>query len=389
MKNFDVKSQTVVEAQAKLFDALKSDNEDAQKEALAGVFSAIADEVKAEAAANVTTANQQYQDNQILMNRGARKPLTSAERKYFNAVIEKKGWEGLNEVFPVTIVEDVLTQIEREHPILSKIDMVPVDGIMKFITAKPGAQTAFWGDICEDIRQVILDGFEVKDLTAFKLSGFVVMCKGMIELGPEWLATYITRSLYEIMSTSLEMAVVDGTGTGDKMPIGMTKSLYGVVDGVYQDKEAVALTDFSAKSLGGIRAALAEAKADNGQVSVLVNPVTYWVKMFPSLAVQTSDGKWVLSNMPTGEEIITSHAVPEGKAIFGNLKNYFLGVAGAVRIDKYEQTLAIEDLDLYIAKLYGNGSPKSANAFFVADLTNVEGATPVELDAPSDPVVGG
>lgn len=387
MKNLDLGNELVVNAQAKLFDALKTDNEDQQKEALEGVFSAIAEEIKIEAKKEIDQRQDHAQDSNILMNRGTHKPLTSYERKYFNAVVEKKGWAGLDLAFPTTIIEDVLSKIETEHPILSKIDVVSVEGIMKFVYAKPNAMTAYWGDICEDIRQLILEGFEVVDLTAFKLSGFVVMCKGMIELGPDWLATYITRSLYEIMNASLELAVVDGSGTKNKMPIGMTKSLFGVVDGEYKDKTPVALTEITPASIAGIRAALAKTKNANGPISVLVNPVTYWTKIFPILADKDSNGKWVVGNLPSGEEIIQSNAVPEDRLIFGNLKNYFLGVAGNVRIDRYEQTLAIEDLDLYIAKFYGNGAPKDANAFFIADVSGVTGANMAKID--KAPVVGG
>lgn len=361
-------------------NALKEGTEEQQQEAFVGVMTAIADEVKAEAKASIGKVNEDYQDDQILMNRGTHKPLTSKERKYFAAVVEKGGFDKVDEAMPTTITEDVLTKISVEHPILSKVDRVSTKALNKFIYAKPGAQTAFWGDIAEDIRQLILDGFKVANMDSFKLSGFVVILKGMIELGPEWLATYVTRSLEEIMSHSLEIAIVAGEGPGSKQPIGMTKALSGVVDGVHPDKTPVALTDLSALAMAGLRAGLSKNKTDNGTVEVLVNPLTYWLKLFPALAEKV-DGKWVLGNLPTGETIIQSHAVPEDRLVYGVLKNYFLAVSGDVRINSYDQTLAIEDLDLYIAKFFGNGTPKDANAFYVADLSGITGA----ILPPSEP----
>jgi HK97 family phage major capsid protein len=387
MKNFDLGNKTMDEARQKLMSALKDDNEQEQQDAFLGIMDAIAEETKAEAQASIARANEGYQDEQILMNRGTHKPLTTQEKKYFNAVVEKGGFEDVEEVFPTTIVEDVLSNIEKEHPILSKVDLIPTKALMKYIYAKPNAQTAFWGDIRADIRQIILDGFKVANLESYKLSGFVVILKGMIELGPGWLATYVTRSLREIMSNSLELAVVDGEGPGATddegdapQPVGMTKSLTGVVDGVHPDKTPVVLNDFEPASMAGLRAALAEAETDNGNVSVLVNPTTYWLKLFPNLATKV-DNRWTLSNLPTGEEIIPSHAVPQDRLIYGNLKNYFLAVSGNVRINYYDQTLAIEDLDLYIAKFFGNGIPKDPNAFFVADISGVEGGTIAPLDS--------
>lgn len=393
MKNFDLENnQTFKDAQKRLTKALTEGDKEARKDAIQDIMTAIAVETKEEAKKEVQNgirqANNQFNDEQVLMNRGTNKPLTSKERKYFNEVIEKKTFDPdvVDELFPTTLVTDVISQIEQEHPILSRIDMVNTAGLVKYIFSKPGSKLAFWGEIRSDIRQLILDGFEIANLQSYKLSGFVVILKGMLELGPDWLATYVTRSLREIMSHTLEVAIVAGKGPGAMdgaekapQPVGMVKSLTGVVDGVHPDKTPVVLNDLTPKSMAGLRAAIAKAKTDNGTVSVLVNPTTYWTKLFPNLSVQV-DGKWTLSNLPTGEEIIPSHAVPEERMIYGNLKNYFLAVSGDVRINKYTETLAIEDLDLYIAKFFGNGIPKDANAFFVADISGIQGATVAPLD---------
>lgn len=66
--------------------------------------------------------------------------------------------------------------------------------------------------------------------------------------------------------------------------------------------------------------------------------------------------------------------------VFGVLKNYLLVVAADVEITEYKETLAIEDMDLYVAKFFGKGIPKNENAFFVADVTTIEGATVPELE---------
>ena len=226
---------------------------------------------------------------------------------------------------------------------------------------------------------MILDGFDVIDIKSSRLSGFVPVCKGMLELGPDWLANYVITFIQEIMSASLELAIVQGTGK--EQPIGMIKKLSGATDSVYPDKDKVTLADFKSKSLAGIRAGLAKAKTDTGNVVIVVNPLTYWEKVFPNLAYQTVNGTWVLDKLPTGEEIIKTYACPENVLIFGDLQNYFLGVASDVRIDKYTETLAIEDMDLYIAKFYGYGLAKDKNAFFVADVSTVDGATVATLEA--------
>jgi len=113
---------------------------------------------------------------------------------------------------------------------------------------------------------------------------------------------------------------------------------------------------------------------------MMVNPQTYRAKVFPKLAVRDANGQWVVTGLPTGDEIIQSHAVPVDRAIFGVPENYFLGVAGDVEIKSYDQTFAIEDMDLYIAKFFGNGISKNVNAFFIADISGMAGATVPTLE---------
>lgn len=377
MKNLDA-IKNMDELRGKLFEAINSGDEAAQKQAFGefaqGIENAVAERAKAEIENRVTG----YSDDQILVARGLKKPLTSEEKKYFNAVVEKKGFDGLETAMPKTIIADVFKNIKEEHPLLSRINMHNTEGLAQFFTASKTKATAFWGNIIDDIKQMILSGFKVVDLKSAKLSGFVPVSKAMLELGPDWLANYVMTLIREIMSASLEMAVV--TGTGKEQPIGMMKKLSGATDSVYPDKAEIVLADFKPKSMAGIRAALAEAKTDSEGVCIMVNPRTYWEKVFPSLAFQTVNGTWVTDKLPTGEEIIRTYAVKKDKLVIGDPQNYFLGVSGEMRIDHYKETLAIEDMDLYIAKMFAYGLATDQNAFFVADVSTVEGATVAALE---------
>lgn len=377
MKNLD-NIKNLEDARKELFEAMMSEDAEKQEVAFTNFTEALQEDIMNKANEKIKNIGNEYNDKQILINRGIMKPLTSTEMKFFNEVVERKGFEGVKSAFPVTIIQDVFKKLKTEHPLLSKIDMVDTTGLAKYIFAKPNKATGFWGPICEDIKQMIIAAFEEVDLDSSRLSGFVAVCKGMIELGPEWLAEYIITLIYEIMSTSLEIAVV--AGDGKNKPIGMIKKLSGAVDSVYPDKDKVTLSELDYNSLVGIRAALAKAHLDGAGVSVLVNPVSYWSKLFTALVLRTPEGEFVRDRLSTGEEIIESYAVPEDTLVIGNPANYFLGVSGDVRIDKYTETLAIEDMDLYIAKFYGFGVAKDPNAFFVADIAGVKGATVPKLE---------
>ena len=376
MKNLDAKNMTTI--RQNLFDSMQSEDKDVQVKAFADFTDALQEDIMNRAKAEMENLTNSTSDNQILVNRGVRKAFTSEEMKYFNAVVAREGFAGVEEQFPVTIVQEIFNNLKTEHPLISRVDAKDVTGLVTFVLANPNAATAYWGPICADISQMILEGFKEISLKASRLSGFVAICKGMLDLGPNYLGQYIYETIYEIMSTALEVAIV--TGDGQNKPVGMLKSLSnGTVQGdstvIYADKVPVALTDLTPATLSGPRALLAEKKLDKGEVLFIVNPVTYFLKVFPKLAKQTDSGAWVVTNLPTGETVVQSHAVPVDKAIVGDAKNYFLGVSGALSLTEYKETLAIEDMNLYIAKMYATGQPKDKDAFIVLGLTGISGGT--------------
>ena len=376
MKNLDAKNMTTI--RQNLFDSMQSEDKDVQVKAFADFTDALQEDIMNRAKAEMENLTNSTSDNQILVNRGVRKAFTSEEMKYFNAVVAREGFAGVEEEFPVTIVQEIFNNLKTEHPLISRVDAKDVTGLVTFVLANPNAATAYWGPICADISQMILEGFKEISLKASRLSGFVAICKGMLDLGPNYLGQYIYETIYEIMSTALEVAIV--TGNGQNKPVGMLKSLSnGTVQGdstvIYADKVPVALTDLTPATLSGPRALLAEKKLDKGEVLFIVNPVTYFLKIFPKLAKQTDSGAWVVTNLPTGETVVQSHAVPVDKAIVGDAKNYFLGVSGALSLTEYKETLAIEDMNLYIAKMYATGQPKDKDAFIVLGLTGISGGT--------------
>ena len=190
MKNLD-NVITVEDARKEFFDAMVTNEEAKIEESFTNFTKALQDEVMARANEQIKNVGAEYNDKQILVNRGLMKPLTSTEMKFFNEVVERKGFEGITAAFPTTIIQDVFKKLRTDHPLLSRIDMRDTTSLATYIFAKPNTAKGFWGPICEDIKQMILAGFQEVDLESSRLSGFVAVCKGMIELGPEWLAEYI------------------------------------------------------------------------------------------------------------------------------------------------------------------------------------------------------
>lgn len=379
----DKKSKQLEAATQNMYAALQSGDEGQQEEAFQGFSLALAEEMKGNVQSEVAKFENGRMDDNIMAKRANRFQLTSKEKKFFAEAVEKQTVDGLDEVFPKTIIETIMEGLSQEHPVLSAIDTRYTEAAIKYIYADHAEATAFWSEIPADIRQILIGSFKSLDMSVAKLSGFIALPKGYFQLGPNWLAQYVTTFLREVMSATLENAVINGDGK--LKPIGMMRRLSGSTDGVYPEKTATPITELTPMSLGGPRALLAQEKMLNGQISFVANPVTLETKINPNLFFQNeTDGSWKKLPLPNGEQIVPSYAVPEDRAVIGNLKNYLLAVAGDVEIKKYEETLAIEDMDLFIAKMFSNGLAKNPNAFVVLDVSGIEGVTVPDADPKAD-----
>lgn len=382
MERLDLKKQEVMDVRNEMVEAFKGEDAVLQEKAFNKVLDMMQNEIMDEANGKIDRVFSNKSDENVLVTRGIRKAWTADEKKFFNAVIERKGFEGVEGLFPVTIIEEVFNNLTRNHPLLSRIDAKNTTAVTRMIFSVPQTAKAYWGPICADIKQMIINGFKEVDLKTSRLSGFVAICKGMLELGPDWLGRYVMEAIYEIMNTEFEIGIV--TGDGKNKPIGISRKLSGATDGVYPEKPATEITAIDAKTFLGVRAALATANMVNGPISLLVNPADAAAKIaIASIYQVPATGQYVQAGLPGVDDIVESYAVPVGKAYMGNLKNYFLGIAGQMRIDRYEETLAIEDMTLYIAKMYAYGQPKDMNAFFALDISKVTGITIPALETPA------
>ncbi len=127
-----------------------------------------------------------------------------------------------------------------------------------------------------------------------------------------------------------------------------------------------------------------DGKRNPSNVLLIVNPVDYWSKIYGYTTRPNMDGTYIYNVLPIPGKIVKSNAVPKGKLIAGMAKDYFLGLGGAQRLDVYDQTRAIEDEDLYIAKMYANGRAEENESFLVYDISEMkDSGTAVTTPAPT------
>ena len=378
-----MKSKDVIKAelQAKFGEALNSENPEAIVAALSdfamGVQADVLDDFR---------KYQQTQDGEVLARRGVRQ-LTCEETKFYNAWANavktgdfKAAFTGLPDAFPETIIDSVIDEIKKTHPLLSVINFKNTSTLTRILVNKQVSQLATWGSLGSKITEELDGAIGRIDLTLCKLTAFMAISKDMLDAGPQWMDAYVRETLAEASAASLEKAIV--TGTGKDQPIGMDRDVSDTVTvtaGVYPQKTALAVTDFTPVSYGTLLSKLAqdrngEARAV-GKVILIVNPVDYFTKVFPATTVRATDGTYNRDVLPFPTTVIQSAAVASNKAILGIPEQYFLGVGpggGKGKIEADDSVRFLDDERVYKTKLYANGRPMDDNSFLHLDITNLK-----------------
>lgn len=337
-------------------------------------------------------------DNSVRASRGER-VQTPTEKEYYTKLADamkakdpRAVMTDINLVMPETIFTQVFDNLRTDHPLLRRIQFQNTNGVIRFLMNMNGYQRAAWGPLCADIVKDLTSGFKEVDSTLLKLSAFIPMCKAMLDLGPEWLDRYIREILYEALANGLEYGIVNGTGKDE--PIGMIRQVgddVTVTGGVYPEKAAVKVADFSLATMGNLASIL--AAHPNGQARnvddliMVVNPQDYYQKVGPATMMQTPQGTYV-STMPYDVQTIRSAALPRGKAVFGIARLYlaFVGMAKDGRIEYSDEYRFLEDERVYLIKTYANGMAADNNAFLVLDISGLKPATyHVTVDTTGEP----
>jgi hypothetical protein len=332
---------------------------------------------------------QQVPDQQILSRHSVRR-LSAQENKFYNSVIKayrtgdiEKGFEGADNAFPETVIDAVLDDMKTNYPLLNMINIQNTSTVTRMIVNKKGVQLAVWGALGTKIAEELDGAISKVDIKANKLTAFMVISKDMLDAGPEWMDAYIRSVLVEANGGGLCKAIVAGTGNNE--PIGMMKDVSdtaSVVNGVYQDKAAVAITDLSPKTMGSIAATISTGPNKRTRpvprLLLVVNPKEYFDKIMPATTLLTAGGVYANNVLPFPTDIIQDSNVPDGKAIFGLASRYFMGVGkggSGGKIEYSDEVRFLDDERVYITKMYGNGLPLDNNAFVVVDITGLTAVT--------------
>ncbi|MGF2619132.1 phage major capsid protein [Bacillus cereus] len=356
-----------------------------QSVALNSMIEALATDVRADI---LNQVNESMVDRSIMQSRGAN-VLTSEEMKFFNAVVEEGGFKS-TETLPKTTQERIFDDLVEDHPFLQHIGLENLGAVTEFIYGDPEG-AAVWGPLFDGIKGQLNATFRKDSISQLKLTAFIPLANDMLKLGPVWIERYVRTMITEAMKVGLERGFVAGTGKNE--PIGLLKDPSGsVVDGVYPDKKPVGTLTFepgrkTINELKGVVKLLAKklnadgSDADRpkniaGKVVMVTNPFdTFDIQA--NATIQNAAGVYVTS-LPFNPIPSESVFVPQGKVLFFVKGQYVAAMGGTEPIKKYEETLALEDATVYIAKQYATGKPKDKYTSQVYTLKLEEVTPPTE-----------
>lgn len=321
-----------------------------------------------------TVANQ-HNDQQILAGRGQAQ-LTSEENRFFNAVVED-GLFNEESILPVTTIERVFDDIEKEHKLLSAIGVQNLGPVTKMIKADPSG-LAVWGKIFDGIQGQVNAAVKDEEFVQLKLTAFGVIPDDMLMLGPTWVERYMRTLLVEVLSTGLENGYINGKGPNQSEPIGLTKDVDPDTGNVTDKASSGTLTlvdsERGAVIKDGLKEAVKALSVDangdsrnvSGKVALVVNPIDA-IDIQAAATHQNVNGVYVTA-LPFNIELIESEQIEQGKALFFVKGKYLAAVGGGYKLRKFDQTLAMEDAHLYTIKTFAYGTPDDNNAAKVYDL---------------------
>lgn len=309
--------------------------------------------------------------------------LSARERKFFNAVTTDVGYKE-EKLLPQETIDRIFENLTTAHPLLAEIGMVNAGLRLKFLKSETSG-VAVWGNIYGEIKGQLDAAFSEEEAIQNKLTAFVVIPKDLKDFGPAWIESFVSTQIDEAFAVALEAAFLAGDGNGK--PIGLNRQVQegvSITGGVYPEKTSIGDLTFAdsattVKELTNVYKhhstdEKGRAVAVDGKVVMVVNPADAWdvKRQYTSLNAQ---GVYVTA-LPYNLKIVESLAQVSEKVVTFVSGRYDAYIGGGITLRKYDQTLAIEDMDLYTAKQFAYGKAKDDKAAAVWGLKVNE--TPVD-----------
>ena len=297
--------------------------------------------------------------------------LSQEEKKFYEGFKDiKQAITGAQiDIIPTEIIDRTLDDVKKASPILKLVTMAPANVKKWLVATHSGA--AVWGELTDEIKGELSANISALNVELHMLSTYLVIPKAISELSMEFVDKYFMAILSEAMQDGLVKGFIDGDGS--KGPIGIMRQI-GTTnsDGTNKAKTVLTnITKFSPKGLAATRKTLTNGgKRVVPKLYLICNPSDEAEYVDPCMFGEALTGGYVNKSFVDIEKIPDANC-PQGKAIFTIEGYYVMGTTG-VRVNKYDQTKAMENADLITATCYANGRATDDNTAVVFDVTKLE-----------------
>ena len=274
------------------------------------------------------------------------------------------------DIIPVETVDKTLADIRTEYPILGLINFAPANVKHWLTGSKSGG--ALWGSL----TSALSDSAELSatitglNIEVSKLYAYCVIPKAIRDLEIGYVEKYFRAILAEAMYDGIAAGYINGDGKvapiGVLRKVGQTES-----DGTHSAKTVVStLLGFSPLQMAPVLTALSNGgKRPVRDLCVIANPSDVYGYINPALYGDSVVGGYVQKSfMPL--TVIEEPNIAQGKAAITMPGLYTMGFSG-MKVEEYKETKALDDADLLIAKVYGNGRADDDNTAYVFNPQNL------------------
>ena len=274
------------------------------------------------------------------------------------------------DLIPTSIVDLTLENVKATEPVLKLITFTPA-GVKRWITAeRTGAYS--WSGLTEELKGALSANVKGLVTDLGKLDAYLIIPKAIRELSYQFIDKYFMAILSEALRDGIAYGYLQGTGK--EQPIGIYKQIDKTnEDGTHQDKTVnTDLTKFTPKGLAPAKVFLSnKGKRLVNKIYVICNPEDEANYVAP--AIYDAEGNLVSSFKNI--EVIPCTENPKGKAALTLEGKYTMGIT-EVKINEYKETLATDDADLIVGKVYANGRATADNVAYIFDVTKLEEYVP-------------
>lgn len=299
--------------------------------------------------------------------------LSENEKKFFE-MLKRGAKQSVTadqiDIIPIETVDKTLVDIRTEYPILGLINFAPANVKHWLTGSKSGG--AVWGALTAALDSsgelsATITGLNIE---VSKLYAYCVIPKAIRDLEIGYVEKYFRAILAEAMYDGIVAGYINGDGKvapiGILRKVGQTES-----DGTHSAKSvASTLLGFSPLQMAPVLTALSNSgKRPVRDLYVIANPSDVYGYINPALYGDSVVGGYVQKSfMPI--TVIEEPNISAGKAVITMPGYYTMGFSG-MKVEEYKETKALDDADLLIAKVYGNGRADDDNTAYVFNPQNL------------------